>query len=295
ARGAAPVTKSTAPRRRLGLSSTAQPPSYTGSGTRGEARSEGGAIDRAHLEGRRPKARRRRLRRLHADDGRRRVREHARQSRRLDAPPRRRWEHRVPDVHALGLARLGQGVRRRRLRDRGLLPRGRALPRRARPNLDPLRGRHVRLAARRREGCFVRDGVAAQLDRRRRAAAERWNLDRAVVLIGAGTPIPVPGRGDRTYLFRSHSEYLYLTDRERPGGVLAFDPEVGWVDFVAPVTRDELLWSGAQDSEEGVPVSELRSWLEKRPGRRVARLGAPVADVSSDAGLESKLRYALNH
>jgi len=141
----------------------------------------------------------------------------------------------------------------------------------------------------------VRDGIAPQLDRRRRAAAERWNLDGAVVLVGAGTPIPVPGRGDRTYPFRSHSEYLYLTDRERPGGVLAFDPEVGWVDFVAPVTRDELLWSGAQDSEDGVPVPELRSWLEKRPGRRVARLGAPVADVSSDAGLESQLRYALNH
>ena len=38
---------------------------------------------------------------------------------------------------------------------------------------------------------------------------------------------------------------LYLTDRERPAGVLAFDPHEGWVDFVAPVTRDERLWEGA--------------------------------------------------
>jgi hypothetical protein len=37
------------------------------------------------------------------------------------------------------------------------------------------------------------------------------------VLIGAGNKIPVPGRGDRTYAFRAHSEYLYLTDRERQG------------------------------------------------------------------------------
>jgi hypothetical protein len=49
-----------------------------------------------------------------------------------------------------------------------------------------------------------------------------WDLDDAFVLIGAGEPIPVPGRYDRTYPFRAHSEYLYLTDREGPGGLLAF-------------------------------------------------------------------------
>src|ERR671922_2893570 len=87
--------------------------------------------------------------------------------------------------------------------------------------------------------------VRQQLDRRRRAAAAAWNLTDEVVLIGAGEPLPVPGRDDRTYPFRSHSEYFYLTDRERPGGVLAFDSVDGWVDFVVPVTRDERLWEGA--------------------------------------------------
>ena len=38
--------------------------------------------------------------------------------------------------------------------------------------------------------------IGAQLERRRRAVAERWNLDREVVVIGAGHPVPVPGRGD---------------------------------------------------------------------------------------------------
>jgi len=32
------------------------------------------------------------------------------------------------------------------------------------------------------------------------------------VLIGAGNRVPVPGRGDRTYPFRAHSEYVLITD-----------------------------------------------------------------------------------
>ena len=134
-----------------------------------------------------------------------------------------------------------------------------------------------------------------QLERRRRAVAERWNLDSEVVLIGAGQPLHVPGRADRTYPFRSHSEYFYFTDSERPGGVLAYDPQEGWVDFVAPVTDEERLWSGGVESENGgVPVAELPAWLEKRQGRRIAVLGSPVDGAESDAELEPALRYALN-
>jgi Xaa-Pro aminopeptidase len=137
--------------------------------------------------------------------------------------------------------------------------------------------------------------VAAQLERRRREAVERWQLSDEVVLVGAGAEIPMPGRADRTYPFRAHSEYLYLTDRERPGGVLAFDPQEGWVDFVVPVTRDERLWQGASaDEQEGVPVAELTGWLEHRKGRRVACLGVAVPAVESVADLEADLRYGLN-
>jgi Aminopeptidase P, N-terminal domain len=139
----------------------------------------------------------------------------------------------------------------------------------------------------------VPSGVAEQLERRRRAAAERWGLRDETVLIGAGAPLPIPGRGDRRYPFRSHSEYLYLTDRERPGGVLAFDPDDGWTDFVAPVTRDERLWEGASPTDEGVPVSELAGWLEARRTRPVACLGAPVEGVASEPSLESRLRPQL--
>jgi Xaa-Pro aminopeptidase len=138
---------------------------------------------------------------------------------------------------------------------------------------------------------------AAALDRRRRAVAEAWALTDQVILIGAGERIPVPGRADRTYPFRAHSEYLYLTDRERPGGVLAFDPREGWVDFVTPVTRDERLWEGARDDEQqGRPASELEGWLAERRDRPVAWLGAPApaARPGSDEALAKDLRYGLN-
>jgi Xaa-Pro aminopeptidase len=137
--------------------------------------------------------------------------------------------------------------------------------------------------------------VAGQLERRRRAAAEAWGLkDGRAVVVGAGSPLPVPGRGDRTYPFHAHSEYLYLTDRERPGAVLAFDPGEGWLDFVPRATEQELLWSGAPAAEPGIAIEELPRWLARRRGARVANLGAPVAGVVSDAALAADARAALN-
>jgi Xaa-Pro aminopeptidase len=132
----------------------------------------------------------------------------------------------------------------------------------------------------------------AFLEPRRAAAAAAWNLDGGVVLVAAGDEIPVPGRGDRTYPFRAHSEYLYLADRERPGGVLAYAPADGWVEFVAPVTAEELLWTGLEGDHEGVPegtrpLGELEAWVG---GRAVRRLGA-----AADAEVDVELRDALIH
>ena len=138
--------------------------------------------------------------------------------------------------------------------------------------------------------------VGIQLDRRRQEVAAHWDLGHEVVLIGAGERIVVPGRGDRTYPFRTHSEYFYLTDRERPSGVLAFDPADGWLDFVTPVSREERLWEGATDGDhDGLDVSELERWLDDRRGRPLACLGAHVLGITSDRELEARLRNALNH
>ena len=119
--------------------------------------------------------------------------------------------------------------------------------------------------------------IASRLETRRQAVAAGWNAGAEAVLIGAGDPVHIPGRADRTYPFRAHSEYFYLTDRERPGGVLAFDADEGWVDFVVPVSRDELVWEGAPaDAQEGVPIDELAGWLAARRGRPIVNLGAPI-------------------
>jgi Xaa-Pro aminopeptidase len=137
------------------------------------------------------------------------------------------------------------------------------------------------------------------LDRRRKAAAARWNLKDDIVLIGAGGPIAIPGRADQTYPFRSHSEYFYLADAERPGAFLAFDPREGWVHFVPEITPDEAMWTGATgaaDASDGdsVPASQLKEWLSKRAGRRVALLGNAMPGARSDANLEAELRQQLN-
>jgi Xaa-Pro aminopeptidase len=143
--------------------------------------------------------------------------------------------------------------------------------------------------------------VSSQLERRRQAVAERWNLDDQAVVIGAGEPVSIPGRGDRSYPFRAHSEYFYLTDRERPGGVLAYDPDEGWIDFVRPVSRDELLWEGAPaDGQVGVALDELEAWVARRKDRPVANLGAPVPDVAPaprqrEPDPTDELRRGLNH
>src|SRR3954451_15362999 len=124
----------------------------------------------------------------------------------------------------------------------------------------------------------------AFLERRRAATAAAWDLGDGVVLIAAGEEIPVPGRGDRAYPFRAHSEYLYLTDRERPGGVLAFDPGEGWVEFVAPVTTEELLWTGLDGDRVGVPkgtrpLDELEAFVRGRPVRRLGVTTEPDTEL----------------
>src|SRR5579875_910075 len=136
--------------------------------------------------------------------------------------------------------------------------------------------------------------IGRALLRRREAVAARWDLQEQVLLIGAGQPIHRPGRDDITYRYESHSEYFYLTDRNRPGGVLAFDPSEGWIDFLAPVTVEERLWSGAPAEEpEGPTTDALAGWLEARRGRTVAWLGSPPPGAHSDQSLAEQARFGL--
>ena len=138
------------------------------------------------------------------------------------------------------------------------------------------------------------DAVTKAIERRRRAIEAEWNELGAVVLIGAGDPIPIPGRADRVYPFLAHSEYFYLTDHQRPGAVLAYDPQEGWSEFVPVISAEERLWSGELGDDVGTPASELAPRFEKRRGRRVAQLGAPISSVSSDAAVTGELRTRMD-
>ena len=137
------------------------------------------------------------------------------------------------------------------------------------------------------------DTVTKAIERRRRAVETEWNDLGAVVLIGAGDPIPIPGRADRAYPFLAHSEYFYLTDRRCPGAVLAYDPQEGWREFMPVISADERLWSG-DVHEPGTPISELAPWLEQRRGRRVGQLGAPIPKAPSDAAVAAELRTRMD-
>ena len=138
--------------------------------------------------------------------------------------------------------------------------------------------------------------IATQLARRRAAAAAAWELRDELVLIGAGDPIHIPGRADITYPFVAHSEYYWLTDRNLPGGVLAFDPGEGWSHFSAPVTEADRLWSGAVAGEPDGPTSdELPAWLDS--GDRATRavwLGSPPAGAPAPGALTERLRLQLS-
>ncbi len=136
--------------------------------------------------------------------------------------------------------------------------------------------------------------IEEQLERRRSAVAAAWQDLDAVVLIGAGELLFRPGRDDSAYPFEAHSEYFYLTDRNAPGGVLAFDPGEGWIDFQRQITVEDRLWSGApEDDTDGPTTDELDAWLASRSAREVAWLGSPPASTALNAELTGELRFGL--
>ena len=134
-------------------------------------------------------------------------------------------------------------------------------------------------------------------DRRARVAAA-LHLGDALLLVGAGEPIPLPEHTDQTYPFRSHSEYYYLAAQECPGGVIAFDPhkgdDAGWASFVPDVTEGERIWEG-REQPTGAPVAALEAWLSARRGRPIAMLGARLRGVRPDPVQTLRARQLLQH
>jgi Xaa-Pro aminopeptidase len=138
------------------------------------------------------------------------------------------------------------------------------------------------------------DALAA----RRARAIEAMRLDDAVVLIGAGEPVPLPEGSDQTYPFRSHAEFVYFTDGESVGGVIAVDVQDGrareWAEFAPDPTERERIYDG-RETPHATPLTALAPWLAARRGRSLLALGAPLAGVRADEERSLQARAALLH
>jgi len=133
--------------------------------------------------------------------------------------------------------------------------------------------------------------------RRHRIAAALPPGD-AILLVGAGLPVPLPEESDQTYPFRSHANYYYLAGHECVGGIVACDPQAPaaeqWVSFVPAVTEAERVWEG-RSQIPGRPLTDFPPWLEARGPRPIASVGASISGVAPDAALSNAAREALRH
>jgi Xaa-Pro aminopeptidase len=136
------------------------------------------------------------------------------------------------------------------------------------------------------------------LEERRARIAAALPLGDAILVVGAGQPIPLPEGSDQTYPFRSHAEYFYLTGQECAGGILAFDPRDGarggWISFVPVVTESERIWEG-REQLAGTPKTEFARWYAARSARRIVLFGAPQGAFTADHELTPLAREALTH
>ena len=124
--------------------------------------------------------------------------------------------------------------------------------------------------------------LVQRLAARRDAVARAWGLDRGVVLVPAGLPVPVAGT-DQVHEFHAHPEHQYLAGVSCPGATVAFDPGEGWTLFAPVASEEDRIWSGESESLPSLanrtgldrvePAAGLSAWLERRRGEPVAIIG----------------------
>ncbi|MSU23641.1 MAG: M24 family metallopeptidase [Opitutus sp.] len=134
------------------------------------------------------------------------------------------------------------------------------------------------------------------LSARRTRIAAALQLEDAILLVGAGGPVPLPENSDQQYPFRSHAEYFYLAGAECAGGVVTFDPHEGegWTSFVPAVTEGERVWEG-REQLPGTPLAALEPWVHQRRGRPVVMLGAPRPGGPADDEVTRLVCARLTH
>ena len=106
------------------------------------------------------------------------------------------------------------------------------------------------------------------------------------VVVFCGEPIQKPGGLDQTYPFLPHPDYQWLTGSRRAHGAVWYSKDEGWVDFVKPISRDELLWEGGGTAPNGHNVTQLGVWLTRK---NVILLGQVPAEFAHLAHPHSHL------
>ena len=133
---------------------------------------------------------------------------------------------------------------------------------------------------------------------RRERLAAALELTDELLLVGAGEPVPLPENTDQTYPFRAHTEYLYVSELDRPGGVVAYDPKRGpvrgWTSFVPDVTEAERVWE-ARRQDLGEALARLEPYLTTRRGRPIVNLGTPLRGVTTDPARLAAAREKFTH
>ncbi|MFN8944536.1 MAG: aminopeptidase P N-terminal domain-containing protein [Pseudobdellovibrionaceae bacterium] len=79
------------------------------------------------------------------------------------------------------------------------------------------------------------------------------------VIVYSGDPIHKPGGLDQQYPFLSHPIYYWLTGHRRHGGAVMFAKDLGWVDYVNPISQSERIWEGADEKSVDVSSSSFFS------------------------------------
>lgn len=94
------------------------------------------------------------------------------------------------------------------------------------------------------------------------------------VLVFCGQPVTKPGGLDQTYPFLPHPAYFWLSGYRRNHGVVFYSTELGWKDFIQPVTKDESIWEGMEPfTFKGSDIAELPAFLRQHKFKNIIGLG----------------------
>lgn len=114
------------------------------------------------------------------------------------------------------------------------------------------------------------------ISRRQRLEPEWKNILSAndCVLVFSGEPITKPGGLDQQYPFMPHPSYFWLSGYRRYFGVVFYSLELGWKDFILPVTKEESIWEGMQPfTFNGLDARTLNDFLRQHKFKNIIALG----------------------